>query len=624
MADKKISELTGLSVASGANLFVIVDTAGAGETKNITLTDLMSSPGPIGGVNPNTGEFTTLTLPAGATISEFSIDGTLAGDSDLAIPTEKAVKTYSDRIPLVTSEPTGFPNTTDSAISMGIGPSNRFSIAPTGVSYDYWIVGDKTTKSGTDTVDLTDVHGLHFIYFDGATLTESTVFDPQYLKDKAYVAAVYWDTTSATHIYMGDERHGLVMDWATHLYLHTTRGTVWTSGLALADLTSDGTGNVNIDAQFGYTQGTIFDEDLEINILEQTIPANIPIFYQVGSTGEWRRKTANDFPVLEGGSTSDYSGTRLAYNDFDGANWNLTEVSNDGFVLMHYFASNDPDQGVIGVVGQNEYATATEAKDAAKTELETLILTDLPFVEFTALATTINKTSDSFTNTPKSALVSTEEGDDYVDWRGVQGQSRGSVAVSDHGNLTGLGHDDHLQYILVTGTRGFTGVVEGIYPVLDSHLSTKEYVDDAIAAAIEVDVINGSEPLNKDDSTGTVIFDVSQVDTNYSVVGNLVNEVDWSPSIYGHIITEKTTTGFTILFSGPIDSSNYEFDWILSRNDLSSSSSSSSTSSSSSSSLSSSSSSTSAAAEDLLEINDGGDSLEINDGGDILVVDASP
>jgi len=37
-----------------------------------------------------------LTLAAGTNISEFSVDGTLAGDSDDAVPTEKAVKTYVD------------------------------------------------------------------------------------------------------------------------------------------------------------------------------------------------------------------------------------------------------------------------------------------------------------------------------------------------------------------------------------------------------------------------------------------------------------------------------------------------------------------------------------------------
>ena len=37
-----------------------------------------------------------LVLTTGATIDEISTDGTLAGDSDVAVPTEKAVKTYAD------------------------------------------------------------------------------------------------------------------------------------------------------------------------------------------------------------------------------------------------------------------------------------------------------------------------------------------------------------------------------------------------------------------------------------------------------------------------------------------------------------------------------------------------
>lgn len=38
----------------------------------------------------------SITLDLGATIDEFSVDGTLAGNSDTAVPTEKAVKTYVD------------------------------------------------------------------------------------------------------------------------------------------------------------------------------------------------------------------------------------------------------------------------------------------------------------------------------------------------------------------------------------------------------------------------------------------------------------------------------------------------------------------------------------------------
>jgi len=50
----------------------------------------------------------------------------------------------------------------------------------------------------------------------------------------------------------------------------------------------------------------------------------------------------------------------------------------------------------------------------------------------------------------------------------------------DHGSLAGLADDDHAQYILVDGSRDFTGVQVGVYPQNQSHLATKEYVDDTI------------------------------------------------------------------------------------------------------------------------------------------------
>jgi len=50
--------------------------------------------------------------------------------------------------------------------------------------------------------------------------------------------------------------------------------------------------------------------------------------------------------------------------------------------------------------------------------------------------------------------------------------------VRDHGGLLGLGDDDHTQYILATGVRGFSSTVSGIDPTEPAHLSTKNYVED--------------------------------------------------------------------------------------------------------------------------------------------------
>jgi hypothetical protein len=49
--------------------------------------------------------------------------------------------------------------------------------------------------------------------------------------------------------------------------------------------------------------------------------------------------------------------------------------------------------------------------------------------------------------------------------------------VSDHGVLTGLLNDDHKQYMLVDGSRGFTSTVSGVTPTQSYHLVTREYAD---------------------------------------------------------------------------------------------------------------------------------------------------
>jgi hypothetical protein len=60
------------------------------------------------------------------------------------------------------------------------------------------------------------------------------------------------------------------------------------------------------------------------------------------------------------------------------------------------------------------------------------------------------------------------------------------LAEADHGGLAGLGDDDHTQYILVGGTRAFSGnqdmatyKITGLgAPTLGTDAATKEYVDD--------------------------------------------------------------------------------------------------------------------------------------------------
>lgn len=80
--------------------------------------------------------------------------------------------------------------------------------------------------------------------------------------------------------------------------------------------------------------------------------------------------------------------------------------------------------------------------------------------------------------------------------------------VSSHGVLSGLGNDDHPLYPLVDGTRGFTGVVDGIDPTDPAHLTTRGYLDTF------VDLLNGAviETINIDvvDDGGTTELELEQ------------------------------------------------------------------------------------------------------------------
>jgi hypothetical protein len=76
----------------------------------------------------------------------------------------------------------------------------------------------------------------------------------------------------------------------------------------------------------------------------------------------------------------------------------------------------------------------------------------------------------------------------------------------------------------------------------------------------------GSGSLENDATSATILFFSEEPDEDYSIKSLvLVNEVDDPPSFYSMIVTSKTTLGFTVLFSGPIDSGNYKLEWSIER-----------------------------------------------------------
>lgn len=377
----------------------------------------------------------------------------------------------------------GFPDRTTSTLTWTDStPDRTLSIQPTGASFVYFVNGIPYVSTG-DTVQITDVEGLHWIYYDGATLTSlanpTIIQEGDIIQNKALVSCVYWDTSAGSALYVGEERHSSSMSPDTHAYLHFIEGLRYETGLGLNTLSVDGTG-ITADAQFGIDAGIVADEDLAIAPSAVASTVGFPIYYRTGASGEWNRHVEAGFSVRTYDGTS---GTRLAWNEWTGSAWQLSQVASNQFVLCHVFATTEKDKPIIAVMGQNDYLNKPQAQAGATTEIQELVLAGLPLPEIRPLATVIFQTNLGYANAVNGKVVSTAEGDDYVDWRS-ETISRAVVSTTDHGSLTGKGDDDHPQYALADGTRAFTGAVTIAGSTDTEQLVIKAYSGQSVATPL--------------------------------------------------------------------------------------------------------------------------------------------
>lgn len=372
-------------------------------------------------------------------VSQGITDHTLL--TNIGTNTHAQIDTFmatTSNVYLETKEPTGFFSRTTSTLSFDNGTRN-FSITPTGATFEFWVKGVKYTKTGAQTIQIPALSGNHFIYFDATgALGTTQAAGPELFIDNALISIIYWNTDTNTRTYFAEERHGMQMDGATHSYLHTVFGAQFISGLALQGFSVNGNGSLDAHAQFTSDSGTIRDEDIVVTISAQT---EIPVLYRQGLL--WRKKTADAFPFIYSG-TAGYTGAngRLPFNEFTGGAWQLTQIANNAFVLVHLFGTNDIENPVVAIQGIATYGNVTAARLAASSEITSL--SGLPFAEFVALGSVVLESANSYTNTPK-AIVRSVNGGDYVDFRGTQLYTPAGE-VTTHGLLSGLSSDDHLQY----------------------------------------------------------------------------------------------------------------------------------------------------------------------------------
>jgi hypothetical protein len=233
-------------------------------------------------------------------------------------------------------------------------------------------------------------------------------------------------------------------------------GTQVVSGYGISGYTED-SGATDAALVWDVASGIIADEDIQTTTaaLDGSVDG-YTILYRSGANGDWLIDTGNTLPLK-------HAANQVQYNQWTGATWQLTGVTEDNFVNYWVFAVPGlPGQPqIVTIAGQGIYPT----EDAASAvNIATLSWGTFPFQEAAPLYQVIlryNATAPSaYANTPRAAIVRVTR---LVGSRVTITQA----AQTDHGALTGLADDDHTQYYLVNGTRGavanFTsGTISGI------------------------------------------------------------------------------------------------------------------------------------------------------------------
>ena len=310
-------------------------------------------------------------------------------------------------------------------------------VAPVGSTFYFYQAGVKYIKYITDSFQISDVEGLHYIYYNmgewGELVNPSPAQITEGIHNYASVSVVYWDATNKKAIYVGNERHTFHWPFWVRAFIHTSFWTQYLSGLGLTNITL-GSGSLNADAQFGVDAGSIADEDIISSTGVIASTTGLPIYYRSGS-GVWRMTTRAGYSFLNDGTTG-----LAQYNLFSGGIWSLVSMTNNYYRIVHVFANNNLTNNVFCVSGIAQYAAPADAENGIMMEINNIFSSALPFAEAKYIGALILHTKTGLGNSVNAryvAIPSTNTA--YKDFRKAALQGYGGGGS---GSLTFLGLSD--------------------------------------------------------------------------------------------------------------------------------------------------------------------------------------
>jgi hypothetical protein len=448
-------------------------------------------------------------------------------------------------------EPQGFVNRLDSILSFN-DSTRTFTIQPSGSSYDVYIEGVKFTKTAPETVVIGSGTALNYLHFDVATKqlhNKTTAFN---FDIDVPIAYIHWNGDINQSTFFGEERHGIRMDSSTHKWIHNTFGMQYINGLSIGNYVLEGNGTSNSHAQMSISDGTLYQEDIVINIMDgdngveftqQLSPTGyFPVYYHSGITGQWVRDSGTPYPVK-------YNATRALYNSHSGGTWSVINVPNNRYFAMWLVATNDINDPILSIMGQREDSSLGGAENNNNwTDID---LTNIPANELRPLYRLIFLTNNTFTNTPKSSLYS------ILDLRRSVLTTTYGVPQNDHGNLFGLGDDDHAQYVHIneartisanhTFTNGLT-INNGLLSATSGNFTSLSVNNTGVSLSghthLNTDITNWNEAV--DDRVNSLLIAGTGINLNYNDSGNALTINLASTVVTGYEILSNNKSSFTV------------------------------------------------------------------------------
>jgi hypothetical protein len=483
-------------------------------------------------------------------------------------------------------QPQGFVNRTDSRISIS---GNIFRIEPTGSSYSYYNKSVKVVKTSGDSLTIPNLTQINYIHFDTITNQISNKTTSFNFSSDIPIAYIAWNSgvgPSGQMTFFAEERHGIVMDTSTHKWIHNTFGAQYVDGLSISNYVLGGNGSSNTHATISIGNGTLYQEDIEINITDSssTDPfcqelspiAQIPVYYHQGTTGQWVKNTATDYPVK-------YGANGPQYNLLTGSNWTTPDVSLGGakrYFAVWILATNQIDDPIISIMGQRVDSNQGSAEN--NNSWADVNLTNLPLSEVKPLYRLIFAAdSNSYTNVPKCTLLS------ILDIRVAVISTIAGVSQNDHGSLFGLGDDDHSQYLHVDNARTVNAIHDfanginlsiGVYdsfikaPMqptasVNFYLPNDLGVSDLTFATISNKISDFASctssqlvtKISDETGSGRLVFNNSPILSGIVSVSGNITINGTGVSVSGHTHTSSNITDFNSSVSGllPVGTANY-------------------------------------------------------------------